>query len=211
MRRSILSGTLIAGLTFLASGVGELQAQRPTPARNFHTGMTNGIGYAAVIPSALLGAGAYKLFGSSGVGIFADWKMTTTSLVGDSEYCPTAITECTRSWVEFNEPFHERIKDVDEWLVFNAGAVYAVTPEFALMLGGGMVDQTRLHEFLDTSENPADRVTETGRYYVDDDSASGWKPQAVLGLLIRAGSRVVFRFGYETAVSGVSVGGFFAL
>ena len=210
MRRSILSGTLITGLTFLAPGAGELEAQGP-PTQNFRAGMTTGIGYAAVIPAALLGAGAYKFFGSSGVGVFADWKMTPTSLTGDSEYCPPGITECTVTWVNLNKPFHVRIKDVDEWLVFNAGAVYAVTPEFALMLGGGMVEQTRFHEFLDLSEDPADRVTPTGRYYVDDPGASGWKPQVVGGLLIRAGSRFVFRFGYETAVSGVSVGGYFAL
>lgn len=211
MRRSILLGTLTAGLTFLAPGIGELEAQRPTPSRNFNTGMTTGIGYTPVIPAALLGAGVYKFFGSSGIGVFADWKMTPTSLSGDHEYCPPAIAECTVAWVEFNEPFHLRIKDVDEWLVFNAGAVYAVTPEFALMLGGGAVRQTRYFEFLDESDELADRVTETGRYYVDDPGTTGWKPQVVGGLLIRAGSRVVFRFGYETAVSGVSMGGYFAL
>jgi hypothetical protein len=49
-------------------------------------------------------------------------------------------------------------------------------------------------------------VTVDGHYYVGDDAAEGWQAQIVTGVLFRAGRSVAFRFGYETAVKGGSLG-----
>jgi hypothetical protein len=183
-----------------------LQAQTQ-PARAFGSGMRFGAGYAGAIPEALVGVGAITFFGDSRVGAFADWKMTLPSITNDDIYCPEGINPCTVAFVN-GERNDQEVRIVDEWLAFNAGVMYAITPEFAFMGGGGIVRQSTYREFFHSEADPAQRITETGGYYVDDEDEGGWVPQAVVGLLLRAGNRLAFRFGYETAPGGMSLGAY---
>jgi hypothetical protein len=103
------AGALLV-LTAVALTAVDAGAQ-PVPARNFHTGMATGIGYAGVVPDAAAGGGAWHFLGSSGFGIFADGKVTTSRLSARSNYCPPALDECTVEWVSFNRPLDGAARD----------------------------------------------------------------------------------------------------
>lgn len=206
--RSCVRTLLIAALLPVLF-VGTVQAQAAPPARNFYTTMRTGIGYSAVLPDAVVGAGFFHLF--SRFGVFAEGKLTLPSITGDEEYCPSALGSCDVEWVLANRNDQEA-DAFDEYLIFNAGIVYAVTPEFALMFGGGAAREDHYKEYLDENfEDPDLRITETGRFFVDDLAPSGWKANAVASALLRAGKNFVFRFGYESAPGSMSVGAYFVL
>jgi hypothetical protein len=185
-------------------------AQAPVPPqRHFRAVMRTGIGYSAAIPDAVLGASVYRFLGSGSLGVFADWKMKANSLKGSDNYCPSVIQSCQVAWVEA-ERNDIRIRDEDEWLLFNVGVIYAFTPEFALMLGGGPARKTRITEFFHDEPDDNLRITETGGYFVNDDPSSGWTGQVAVGGMLRAGNGLAFRIGYETAPGGMSVGAYWA-
>jgi hypothetical protein len=202
----VLPSLLIAALA-LAAGAGPLDAQTPRPARAFGSGMKYGIGYTAAVPEAVLGLGGFAFFGESRLGAFADFKITVPSLSNDDFYCPAPIDPCTVDFVEANRNDNE-LQVIDEWMLFNGGVMYAVTPELAFLAGAGIVRKTVFREFFHDEQDPAERITPTGGYYVDDDEGSGWEPQFVGGVLFRAGPRLAFRIGYETAPGGMSVGAY---
>lgn len=204
--RTALPSVLIAAFV-LAAAVAPLDAQTPRPSRAFGSGMNYGIGYTAALPEAALGAGGFAFFGDSRLGVFADFKITVPSLSGDQFYCPAPVNPCTVDFVEANRNDAE-LQIIDEWMVFNGGAMYAITPELAVLLGAGIVEKTRFREFFHDEQDPAERITPTGGYYVDDEEGSGWEPQFVGGVLFRAGRRLAFRIGYETAPGGMSVGAY---
>lgn len=192
-------------MLILVAPVAEAQTQ---PTRSFVSDTRFGIGYTGAVPEAVLGAGVFMFFGQSRIGAFADWKMTMPSVTGDDIYCPAQLDTCTVDFVQTSRNDQE-IQIFDEWLVFNGGLMYAVTPELAFMAGGGIVRQSRYREFFHDEDEGEERITLTGGYYVDDDGGSGWVPQFVGGVLFRAGPRLAFRFGYETAPGGMSIGGYF--
>jgi hypothetical protein len=205
MRTPALIGTVVGSvmvLTTLASSV----AAQTRPARNFRTTMTTGVGYAGAVPDALAGVGAFRFLGGSGLGVFGDVKLTLPSLTRDGDYCPPALDDCSTAWVT-SERNDQDLGITNEWIVANAGVLYALTPELAVMAGAGIARQKRYREFFHDESDPTARLTPTGGYYVDEDA--GWTPQAVGGLLFRAGMRLAFRFGYETAPGGMSFGVYF--
>lgn len=193
-----LLAVLLLGLTG-----GSLAAQ----ARTFGAGMNTGIGYTAAFPDVHAGVGVWHFFGVSPFGIFADAKTTVGTLRDEPTYCPAVISPCTVDFVQTqrNDLF---IRDQDEYRIVNAGAMYAITPEFAFMLGAGAAQKRSIREYFDEEEDP---ITETGQFFVDHDPDPSTHIQAVVGMLIRAGDRLAFRFGYETAPGGMSLGAYFIL
>jgi len=204
IRRSSKYAWASLGSLLLAGG--NLHAQAPA-GRTFESGMRTGIGYTAVIPDVMGGVGFWRFLGDGRFGVFSDFKLTVPSIEGDREYCPSAILDCRVPWVEA-ERNDVTIRDIDEYLLFNAGAVMAVTPEFAFLLGGGVVRHSLYREFFHDEEDQEARITDSGGYYVPQDPGSSWSPQVVVGVLVRLGQNLVFRFGYETEPDGLSVGGY---
>jgi len=197
-------------IPFLAMA-GPLSAQNNRPRRDFRDGMRTGIGYAGAMPDAIIGLGLFHFVGDRPIGLFADWKITALSGIReDDEYCPTGIAECTASWV-LAERNDQHLDDRKEWRAFNAGIAYALTPDFAVLLGGGLARETRFQQFFDNNTDQVQRLTDSGAYYVDDDIAPAWTGQAVLGVLLRAGRSLAFRVGYETAIGGLGLGAYFRL
>jgi hypothetical protein len=195
-----LLSTLPAFL-LMAGATAPLTAQ----GRDFHSGMKTGIGYTAALPDVHAGVGIWRMIGDTPFGIFADAKMTVGSRQDEPTYCPAVITPCTVETVETqrNDLF---IRDLDEYRIANAGAMYAITPEFAFMLGAGVAQKRSVREYFDEEEDP---ITATGQFFVDHAEDASTEIQAVVGMLIRAGNRLAFRFGYETAPGGMSLGAYF--
>jgi hypothetical protein len=201
-----MASSLLAALA-LAAAVAPLDAQT-RPARAFGSGMRYGFGYTAAVPEAVLGAGGFAFFGDSRFGVFTDFKLTMPRLTGDDNYCPPQIAStCTVDYV-IAERNDAEIRIADDWLLFNGGAMYAVTPELVVMAGAGIARRSTYREFFHDEQDAAERITPTGGYYVDDDDGSGWEPQFVGGVMFRAGPRLAFRFGYETAPGGMSIGAY---
>lgn len=206
MRRCYSSRRVLPPLlavVLLAVTGGSLAAQ----ARNFGAGMNTGIGYTAAFPDVHAGVGFWHFFGTSQFGVFADAKTTIGTLRDEPTHCPAGIDPCTVDFVETqrNDLF---IRDKDEFRIVNAGAMYAITPEFAFMLGAGAAQKRSIREYFDEEEQP---ITETGQFFVNHDPDLSTEIQAVVGMLIRAGNRLAFRFGYETAPGGMSLGAYFIL
>lgn len=194
----------LLGVAILALTVRPVAAQT----RDFRTGMSTGIGYTAALPDVHAGVGAWHMFGGTPFGIFADAKMTVGSLRDEPTYCPPEFTSCTVEFVEESARNDVFIRDDDEFRIINAGAMYAVTPEFVFMLGAGAAQKRTIREYFDEEEEP---ITETGQFFVDHSTDPSTEIQAVAGMLIRAGNNLAFRFGYETAPGGMSLGGYFIL
>lgn len=203
-----LQRTLILALGLLFAPLA-LHAQTGA-VRDFRSGMRTGVGYAGVVPDAILGAGVFRMFGTRGLGVFADWKMTESGASGDPDYCPPQIAVCTEDWV-LSERNDMRLDVADEWLIFNAGLVYAVTRELALMAGAGLARHETFAEYFHDEDDPELRITSSGAYFVDVEPQPGWGAQFVAGAMIRAGRRIAFRFGYETAPGGMSFGAYIVL
>lgn len=174
--------------------------------RDFHSGMRTAIGYSGALPAAAAGVGVWNMV-STQFGIFADAKMTPTSRRDHAMHCPPTLTPCTVAQVEA-ERNDLIIRDDDEYVIFNAGGMYAITREFMFMLGGGLARTRSVREYFDESEDP---ITETGQYFVDHQPDPETTLQLVAGMMIRAGDRLAFRFGYETAPGGMSLGGYFVV
>jgi len=184
----------------------DLAGQTP-PRRYFRSGIRTGIGVTPVIPDVMAGAGAWHLFGSGRFGAFADAKMSFPDLKNDVDYCPDVVVPCTVPDVEAQR-FDIKLRDVDQYLVFNAGGVVTAGPEVAFLLGVGAARHARFGEYSDGTNDPELRITDDGSYWAPHVPASEWRAQAVLGVLMRLGSRIVVRFGYETAPGGISAGGY---
>lgn len=174
--------------------------------RDFHDGMRTGIGYSGVLPDAMAGIGIWNMV-TERVGFFADAKMTPTSRRDHADFCPAIFDPCTVEQVE-SQFIHNIIRDDEEYRIGNVGGMYAITPEFMFMLGAGVARKRTVREYFDEAEDP---ITETGQYFVDHYPDPETEFQAVAGMMIRAGNRLAFRFGYESAPGGMSLGGYFIL
>lgn len=204
-RRAGLAATAACLLTV------PLHAQTQPGQRDFRSGIRTGVGYSGVMPDAMLGLGAFHFLADLPVGIFADFKTTSFSGTASNDgYCPAGIDVCTNSWV-LAERNDQHIEQTSEWLIVDAGIVYSLTPEFALLLGGGLARETRFQEYFDDNEDGAQRVTDSGAYFVDDDVGPSWKAQGVGGFLLRAGRTLAFRLSYETAIGGLGLGAYYRL
>jgi hypothetical protein len=154
------------------------------------TGPITAAGYTPVIPEALIGLGAFHMFGETGRwGIFADWKMTPGSLRNADNF---------RGGLSAVGPSDGRLRTTDEWQVVNAGILRTVTGDMAVLLGWGVARRQRFHEFVD--------LVQEGSYFVEDADASGNRSNPVVGLLFRGGHSVAFRFGLEGGPKRLSGG-----
>jgi hypothetical protein len=197
------------------SGPVAVEAQMTTPGAHLQDGIHTAVGYAGVLPDVLLGGGLLHRLGNRPFGFFADYKQSSTNLAAERDYCPAGarppvVSACTIDAVQarWNDI---PLRDVNEYKIVNVGAFYAVSPELALMVGGGLVRPTIIREFSENIDREADeepRVSEFGRYYVPFEEDPAWTTQVVVGALFRAGPRLVFRIGYESAPGGMSVGGY---
>lgn len=206
-------GTLpLAAVAVLLAGAGSIAAQ---VAPTFERGIRTAIGYTGVLPDALLGAGALHRLEGTPWGGFAEVKTTSGSVTGDRDYCPAGarppvVEACTIAAVEarWNDI---PLRDVDEYLLVNAGVLRVLTEELALLVGGGLARPRRIREYAENinrelGEEP--RVSEFGVYFAPEDENPGWTPQLVVGALFRAGPRFLLRVGYETAPGGMSLGAY---
>lgn len=201
-------------LGFTAAHPGAVSAQTVQGA-HLQDGIHTAVGYAGVLPDALRGGSILHRFSGRPFGLFADFKETSSSLLSDEDYCPAGarppvVSACTIDAVQavWNDI---PIRDVPEYRIFNVGALYAVSPELALMVGGGLVRSHLIREFsenIDRESGEDPRVSEYGRYYVPLEEDPTWTTQVVVGGLFRAGPRLLLRVGYETAPGGISVGGY---
>jgi hypothetical protein len=183
--------------------------------RDFHDGMSTAIGYTGVLADALLGAGMWQMIPGTPYGLFVDWKQTDSSVRDEDNYCPAGalppvVPACTMAAVEsrWND---FPLRDVREFLIFNVGGIYALTPELALMVGAGAVRPRITREYselVDWESGDEPRVSEYGVYFAPENEEDEWTSQFVIGGLLRAGPRLVFRVGYETAPGGFSIGGY---
>ncbi len=205
VRRGVV---ILASLLILLRG-GELEGQANRRA-DFEGGMRTGIGYSAVIPDVMAGVGAWHLFGSGRFGVFADAKKSFPGLEDDGDYCPPAIPSCTVPDVE-RDRLDPKLRDVDEYLIFNLGGVIRVGGEIAFLLGIGPVRHARFREYFDSANDPEFLITQDGSYWAPHEPASEWTAQAVVGTLIRLSNRIVLRFGYERGPGGISFGGYWTL
>lgn len=207
------SGVATAVIGFLLATASTAVAQAP---RDFHSGIETGIGFSGVLPDAMAGVGAWRLFPGLGFGVFVDAQITPTDIRGESTYCPARVSPpntpvCTVGAVEDDSGlalnYRHPILDGDEFLILNAGGVLPLTGEFALMLGAGMA---RHHAYREFTEIPTEleefQVSPTGAYFAPFTARPEWTLQGVAGMLFRAGDHFVARFGYSTATSGLGVG-----
>lgn len=209
-RIRMMGGAGLLSAILLLAGTGGVAAQPTVMPPNFQSGSMTGIGYSAVLPSAAAGAGVWHLFGTSRFGVFVDAKMTQPSVTNDANYCPERLIQCDVEYAQANYN-HFLVEEIEEWLIVNAGGMYAVTEEFALMLGAGMVRTTELRQFSDDNEIDEERMTYEGNYYVPFAETGNWEVQAAASGLIRAHPRFAFSFGYETGPGNMNAGIFLVL
>jgi hypothetical protein len=179
------------------------------PGAGFTTDHATGFGYTGAVPRAEIGVGAFHLLGWNRLGVFADAKMTLGSVRDNVDYCPPAVTTCDVEWAESNRN-DLFVRDIDEWLIVNAGLIRAVTPELALMAGGGAARRMRFREYYDDVAI-GDPITPNRGYFVDDPRFDGWVTNFAVGAMFRVHRHAALRFGYETAPGGLSLGGYLLL
>lgn len=200
---------LVAPLALFAALGGDAQAQQ-APRRDFESGMRTGVGYSMVMPDVMAGVGAWHLFGTGRLGAFLDAKMSYPDLTKDEEYCPASISPCTAANVRATRP-EIWLRDQDQFLIFNGGLVINAAPEMSFLVGAGHVRRARYTEFASIALDPDEFITDSGAYWAPEDPRTVTEIQAVVGVLMRLGSRIVLRFGYETAPGGLSGGGYLVL
>ena len=166
-----------------------LVAQVSRVGEGFGESRVLGIGYSAVIPEANLGASLFYFPAASRVGFFTDAKMTPRSLRDQPAFVGDVAPADVRDPV---------LRTTSEWRVLNAGVAVPVSPDFVILLGGGAAHLREILEFVDLAGEFS--------YLGEDPSRTGWNGNAVLGLLIRGGKEVGFRFGLESAPRKLSVG-----
>jgi hypothetical protein len=203
MRRESLCGGVAAAVLLLLTAASATDA-RAQSLPSFRASSTTGIGYSGLFPSAIMGVGAWQFFGSTGIGVFADAKLTVPRITSDEAYCPPGVADCTLDWVREERSRTFPVRDDSDWLTINAGAVYAVSSEFAVMVGAG---RARRHEYrLFDEYEEVEPLTLRFSYYVPTRPEPEWVTQLAAGLLIRAGQFVAFHIGYETAPKAVRAG-----
>lgn len=153
-----------------------------------------GVGYTAVFPEALLGAGVLHFFSSGTWGVSGDWKMSSGDLRDHGAYREPPPDQTTLDPV---------MKTTDQWQVFNVAIMRVLSDEMAIMLGWGLAERVRIHEHIDTQREES--------YYTQNRKESGWMGNPMVGLLFRGGRSVAFRFGLERGPRRLSSGVYFLL
>jgi hypothetical protein len=198
-------------LCVLLSGMSTRLPAQVAPTHDFLSGPRVGVGYHGVIPDVLAGGGLWYLSGPRRFGVFVDGKTTVPNPASHQNFCPPGLQgPCTVESVE-SRYNHWALRDRERWLILNGGGMYAFSGEFALLLGGGVARLSQYREYIDEEEDHTQRVTWEGNYLVPHEPRDQMVANLVIGGLIRAGNRVAFSFGYETAPAGMTVGLFVVL
>jgi len=209
MSRSLQSAVLTVTLGFcFAAAPG--QAQAP-PSDDLPFQMGTGVGWAFTLPGAFLGIGGFHIFEDTAWGVHAEAKMTH-----DSDKRRRNFQEdLTVAFLELNYPEIRRdlIGERDEWLILNASIVRTITPELALMAGGGIARRSIMREYVDhlAQGEGMGELSDTGFYFVEDERNSGWEPNATVGALMRSSEHLAFTAGFEAASRSFILGAYLVL
>ncbi len=152
------------------------------------------IGYTAKPTQQLLGAGVAAVLSPSGRwGFLADGRISTDR--PESRF--------RRSDVEAGS--QPSGSEREAWANVNAAVLRTITPELGLYFGGGVSWRTAKYRQYEVWEEefPVDM------YWVETGDATQADGNLVAGGLFRMGSRLVLQFGWQTAPSGFTVGGYF--
>ncbi len=184
----------LTGAPLGASAQAQIDMQAPF-------GMQTAVGWAASIPDAILGAGAFHMFGAGRWGLFAEAKIPHDSKRRSPDF--RGDLTLARVLEEFEPEARIPVRRYEEWRVLNLSLVRSVSTQSALFLGGGLARKSELREFGDNTDPP---LTRTGFYFVEDEDASGWHPNLVVGALLRGGERIGFSTGFELATQAITLG-----
>lgn len=187
----------LAALLLTAAGAAPLagQAARATP--DWRAGNTVGVGYTGSLPRALLGGWAYVITPAlGGIGVIGQLRTTHRSHEGDEQFIPGMTVQQA---IDFNDRF---VRTVEHWRVANIGVIRPVTAELALYGGAGLGHGRMYDEYYDETSQRG----EFGFYRVLNDAESGGRLNLTTGAVFRAGRRVAFQFGLETAPRGMTAG-----
>lgn len=200
--------TLRATIGLLALGCLSLTA-RPLAAQgvpNLRNSSRVGVGYVANIPNTYLGFSAlgmtHKLFG--GLGLYADFKTTTTDHTSDPDYYP-GISVDSASLGLADLLYTEE----SEWLSVDVALVYAVTPDLAVYGGAGYTREKHYQQYYDDRAPPLHG--EFGFYWIDDPENSGDRINVLGGVIFRLTRYAHFQLGGEMNPPGVTAGVILAL
>lgn len=199
---------LRATIALLALGCLTLTA-RPLAAQgvqDLHNSSRVGVGYVANIPNTYLGFSVlgttHKLFG--GLGLYADFKTTTTDHTDDPDYYPgISVDSAAQGLADL------LYTEESEWLSVNVALVYAVTPDLAVYGGAGYTREKHFQQYYDDREPPL--TGEFGFYWIDDPENSGNRVNVLGGVLFRLTKFALFQLGGEMKPPGVSAGVILAL
>lgn len=194
----------LAGILAAAGSTSPLAAQQ-REVRDFVSSPRFGIGYSGAMPEAIAGARVWYLTGPRRFGVFADVKGTVPQFTSHANYCPQRLGDCTMARAR-SLPDQHHLRDENQWLILNGGVMYALSREFAFMLGAGAARREIIAEWVDDTDAVANRITVEGNYFVPHDAGQEVVAQAVVGLLLRAGNRLAFSFGHETGPKGMTIG-----
>jgi len=158
-----------------------------------------GIGYVANLPNTFAGASLLaispKVLG--GAGVYADVKLSTSSLSNDPYYMANVTPN--QALLQFGDNLFE---DQKTYVTVDLALVYSVTPEFALYGGAGYGHRTQYQHYYDDSEVRGD----FGWYWVRNAEESGARINLMGGGFFRLGSWVAFQGGVESQPVGATVG-----
>jgi len=176
------------------------QAQVAAPEGPARFGVQTGLGWAASMPDAMLGAGGFYMFGDRRWGLYADVKIPHDS----DRRSPDFQGNLSLAQVqEFEEQARIEVRSSEEWRLLNLAVIRALSPQSTLFAGGGLARKSVIREFGDNTETP---LTRTGFYFVEDENLSGWHPNFTFGMILRGGERVIFLSGFESATASFSLG-----
>jgi hypothetical protein len=152
------------------------------------------VGYSAKPPQQLLGGGLAAILSPSGRwGFLTDGRISTDG--PESRFLRSSVEAGT-----LPSGFRK-----ETWANVNAAVLRAMTQELGLYAGGGLSWRTAAYAQYERWEEglPVDM------YWVENEGAGEVEANLVVGGLLRMASRVFVQFGWQTAPSGFTVGGFF--
>jgi hypothetical protein len=182
-----------AGLALAAAAPGHAQV---VPREDFTNARYYTLGYVVNAPRVLIGGGA-TLLNPTGIGFFANVKLSSDSPGGRSNFMPDVTVDQA-----FNEFGDFQFRDESSWLVFSGGVTRVLSPELAVYAGAGLARREYYREF----EDPSGGRGEFGYYWVEDTEFSGDFVNVLGGLFFRAGRNLIMQFGAESQPRGMTIG-----
>jgi hypothetical protein len=152
------------------------------------------VGYSVKPPQQLLGGGLAAILSPSGRwGFLTDGRISTDG--PQSRFLRPTVEAGTL-------PSGSR---KETWSNVNVAVLRAMTPELGLYAGGGVSWSTATYAQYERWQEgqPVDM------YWVETEGTGEVEANLVVGGLLRMASRIFVQFGWQTAPSGFTVGGFF--